>query len=69
MQVWIEPWAEEFTIEPSNELSVEFDGPQEDEVVLNYVKDGTQLYGFRGSSAVVKKAGTVIWEAHERLSM
>lgn len=67
IQLWIEPWADEFIVEPATELTVEFDGPQEDEVVVNYVQGGLQLYGFRGSSAVVKKAGTVIWQAHQRL--
>jgi hypothetical protein len=69
IQLWIEPWADEFIVEPATELSVEFDGPQEDEVVVNYVQGGIQLYGFRGSSAIVKKAGAVIWKAHERLPM
>jgi hypothetical protein len=69
IQLWIEPWANEFIVEPGTELSVEFDGAEEDEVVVNYVQGGLQLYGFRGSSAIAKKAGTVIWKAHERLPM
>jgi hypothetical protein len=69
IQLWIEPWAEEFIVEPATELSVEFDGPQQGEVVANYVQGGLQLYGFSRSSALVKKAGAVIWKAHERLQM
>jgi hypothetical protein len=63
----IEPWADEFIVEPAQELDVAFDGPQPGQVVAYYFQDGLQLYGFKGSSAVVNRAGTLIWEAHQRL--
>ena len=69
IRLWIEPWAEEFIVDPAEELSVEFDGPHQGDVVANYVQGGLQLYGFSRSSAVVKRAGAVIWNAHERLQM
>jgi hypothetical protein len=69
MRLWIEPWAEEFILDPGTELGVEFDGPQQGEVVAIYLQGGIQMYGFNRSKAVVKRAGQVIWEAHERLQM
>jgi hypothetical protein len=69
IQLWIEPWADEFIVEPATELTVEFDGPQKGEVGVSYVESGIQLFGFRGSSATVIKSGTVIWRAHQRLPL
>ena len=67
IQLWIEPWAAELIVDPGTELSVEFDGPQQGEVVANYIQGGLVLYGFNGSSAVAIRGTDVIWRAHERL--
>jgi hypothetical protein len=65
--IWIEPWADDFTIAPKDELCIEFDGPEDGEIVVVHSRQGIQLYGFNGSMAYVKKGGKVIWQAHQRL--
>lgn len=68
MRLWIEPWAEEFVIEPATDLSVEFEGAQTGDIDVVYVEGGLQVYGFRGSRAVVIKGTDIIWTAHARLA-
>jgi hypothetical protein len=67
MILYVEPWAEEFRLQPSEALEVELCAKNLEPIEVTYFNRGVSLHGFPGSIAVVRKLGNVIWTAHPRL--
>ena len=49
----LEPWGEEYTIEPESEAQLEFRGPEGDSPVIEWGEDTVTAYGWSGSTVRV----------------